>query len=403
MRGYTLDVMNDFDSELDCLSLGTLCGCPTANLRVGPYRGEDPGDPPRGAPLTSAPLSPRRPVLRLVSATDAPQARAPAMVWATSIPTREPPRDAETLGGIVGARIPAGPPRLAPVTQTDQRRAGRRPGQARIRDWHDLPAASAAAPVLIRLRRSHAEGPRRDLVAVRDIRFLSICGRRRRPVLGRAHIAYRPNGDRVAGPTRLKQLITLLAQQPQPLELIAGRIAAAVIRQLRAAGVAVVCEAHALSPNGPREDSPPAPATSLAFGGVFRVDSPEREQALALLGFRTPQRPADAVCITAPAHRDWGRGLGGTGECSQPTRHASDAVERSDGGSDSARPLCLKVHTWCEERSAPNRPAKPSGERRTHSVALKEASCRDERSRRPLHAQEHKFVRWSEVVTAKET
>ena len=81
-----------------------------------------------------------------------------------------------------------------------------------------------------------------ELVLVKDIRFESTCEHHLLPFVGKAHVAYIPNG-KVVGLSKIPRVIDVLAKRPQLQERLTEEVADLLMSQLGAKGVAVVMEA----------------------------------------------------------------------------------------------------------------------------------------------------------------
>ncbi len=82
-----------------------------------------------------------------------------------------------------------------------------------------------------------------DMVLVRDIDFASHCEHHMVPFVGKAHIAYYPNGG-VVGLSKLARLVEIFARRLQTQETMTAQIADAMERELQPMGVAVMIEAE---------------------------------------------------------------------------------------------------------------------------------------------------------------
>jgi GTP cyclohydrolase IA len=81
-----------------------------------------------------------------------------------------------------------------------------------------------------------------EMVVVRDIEFYSLCEHHMLPFLGRAHVAYIPNG-RVIGLSKIPRIVDMFARRLQVQERMTRQIADFLEQLLNPQGVAVVVEA----------------------------------------------------------------------------------------------------------------------------------------------------------------
>ena len=81
-----------------------------------------------------------------------------------------------------------------------------------------------------------------EMVLLRGIRLESFCEHHILPIIGKAHIAYVPNG-RVVGVSKLARVLEVYAKRMQIQEKLTAQVANTVNEVLRPKGVAVVIEA----------------------------------------------------------------------------------------------------------------------------------------------------------------
>jgi GTP cyclohydrolase I len=81
-----------------------------------------------------------------------------------------------------------------------------------------------------------------DTILLRSIPLVSTCEHHLAPILGHAHVAYRPNG-RVVGISKLSRLVDAYARRLQLQERLTRQIALTLDEALAPRGVAVVIEA----------------------------------------------------------------------------------------------------------------------------------------------------------------
>lgn len=80
-----------------------------------------------------------------------------------------------------------------------------------------------------------------DMVIIRDIEFYSLCEHHMLPFLGRAHVAYIPDG-KVIGLSKIPRIVDMFARRLQVQERMTRQIADYVNQILKPRGVAVVVE-----------------------------------------------------------------------------------------------------------------------------------------------------------------
>jgi GTP cyclohydrolase I len=114
-----------------------------------------------------------------------------------------------------------------------------------------------------------------DLVLVRDISFTSHCEHHVVPFVGKAHIAYYPDGG-VVGLSKLARLVDVFARRLQTQEAMTAQIADAIARNLHPRGVAVMVEAEhmCMSMRGVLKQG--ASTVTMRFSGVFE-DNPAQQ------------------------------------------------------------------------------------------------------------------------------
>lgn len=121
-----------------------------------------------------------------------------------------------------------------------------------------------------------------DLVLVRDIPFTSHCEHHVVPFVGKAHIAYYPNGG-VVGLSKLARLVDVYARRLQTQEAMTSQIAAAIDQALTPRGVAVLVDAEhmCMSMRGVLKQG--SSTVTVQFSGVFRDDPAEQAHFYTLL------------------------------------------------------------------------------------------------------------------------
>src|SRR5213082_272728 len=78
-----------------------------------------------------------------------------------------------------------------------------------------------------------------EIILVKDIELYSMCEHHLLPFIGKAHVAYLPNG-KVVGLSKIARVIEALARRPQVQEKMTEDIADLLMAELDARGVAVI-------------------------------------------------------------------------------------------------------------------------------------------------------------------
>jgi GTP cyclohydrolase I len=120
-----------------------------------------------------------------------------------------------------------------------------------------------------------------DLVLVRDIDFASHCEHHMVPFVGKAHIAYYPNGG-VVGLSKLARLVEVYARRLQTQETMTAQIADAMQQALAPFGVAIMIEAEHMCMSIRGVQKKGASTITTRFTGRFR-DPAEQVRFLTLV------------------------------------------------------------------------------------------------------------------------
>jgi GTP cyclohydrolase I len=122
-----------------------------------------------------------------------------------------------------------------------------------------------------------------EIVLLKDIPLYSICEHHLAPFIGKAHVAYIPQGNRVTGLSKLARVVDILAKRLQVQERLTTQIADVIMRKLKPKGVMVVIEANHLCMTMRGVRKPGTITITSAVRGVFRTNSKTRQETLALI------------------------------------------------------------------------------------------------------------------------
>ena len=119
-----------------------------------------------------------------------------------------------------------------------------------------------------------------EMVLVRDIEFYSLCEHHLLPFIGRAHIAYIPDG-KVIGLSKIPRIVDMYARRLQVQERLTRQIADLLQETLQPQGVAVVIEASHMCSMMRGVKKHDARMTTSAMHGAFRANLATRQEFLA--------------------------------------------------------------------------------------------------------------------------
>jgi GTP cyclohydrolase I len=118
-----------------------------------------------------------------------------------------------------------------------------------------------------------------EMVVVRDIEFYSLCEHHMLPFIGRAHVAYLPDG-KVLGLSKIPRIVDMYARRLQVQERMTRQIADFLMDILKPQGVGVVIEAMHMCSMMRGVKKHDARMTTSAMHGAFRKNPPTRQEFL---------------------------------------------------------------------------------------------------------------------------
>ena len=121
-----------------------------------------------------------------------------------------------------------------------------------------------------------------QMVLVKDIELYSTCEHHMMPFLGKAHIAYIPNG-KITGLSKIARVVNTFARRLQVQERLTVEIRDCIQNSLEPMGVAVVIEAMHTCMKIRGVEKSNSITTTSAFSGVFLKDARTRNEFLNLI------------------------------------------------------------------------------------------------------------------------
>ena len=121
-----------------------------------------------------------------------------------------------------------------------------------------------------------------QMVLVKDIELYSTCEHHIMPFIGKAHVAYIPNGT-ITGLSKIARVVETYARRLQVQERLTVQIRDCIQDTLKPLGVAVVIEASHTCMQIRGIQKANATTTTSAFSGVFLKDERTRNEFLNLI------------------------------------------------------------------------------------------------------------------------
>ncbi|MBQ3722605.1 MAG: GTP cyclohydrolase I FolE [Bacteroidales bacterium] len=121
-----------------------------------------------------------------------------------------------------------------------------------------------------------------QMVLVKDIELYSTCEHHLLPFIGKAHVAYIPNG-KITGLSKIARVVETYARRLQVQERLTVQIRDCIQEALQPLGVAVVIEANHTCMQLRGVEKANAVTTTSAFSGVFLKDPRTRNEFLNLI------------------------------------------------------------------------------------------------------------------------
>ena len=121
-----------------------------------------------------------------------------------------------------------------------------------------------------------------EIILVKDIELYSLCEHHLLPFIGKAHVAYIPDG-KVVGLSKVARVVDMFARRLQIQENLTMQIADALMQTLQPRGVGIVIEAKHLCMMMRGVEKQNSVMTTSCLLGSFKEDARTRSEFLALL------------------------------------------------------------------------------------------------------------------------
>ena len=121
-----------------------------------------------------------------------------------------------------------------------------------------------------------------EMELIKDIRFVSFCEHHLLPFIGKAHVAYIPNG-KVIGLSKIPRVVDVLSKRPQMQERLTEELADLLMKEQDVKGVAVVIEASHTCMTIRGVNKPDSTFVTSAMRGVFKEKLATRSEVMSLI------------------------------------------------------------------------------------------------------------------------
>ncbi|RAZ46556.1 GTP cyclohydrolase I FolE [Campylobacter hyointestinalis] len=121
-----------------------------------------------------------------------------------------------------------------------------------------------------------------EMVLIKDIEFYSLCEHHLLPIIGRAHVAYIPNG-KVVGLSKIPRMVNIYARRLQIQEQMTEQIAIALQEVINPKGVGVVVEARHMCVEMRGVQKINSITTTSALRGIFIKSAETRKEFFDLI------------------------------------------------------------------------------------------------------------------------
>jgi GTP cyclohydrolase I len=133
------------------------------------------------------------------------------------------------------------------------------------------------------------ESSNNEMVLIRNIEFYSMCEHHLLPIIGRAHVAYIPDG-KVVGLSKIPRMVDIFARRLQIQEQLTEQIAHAIDDVIKPKGVGVVIEARHMCMEMRGVEKINSTTTTSALRGMFIKNTDTRREFFSLINASADKR-----------------------------------------------------------------------------------------------------------------
>ena len=121
-----------------------------------------------------------------------------------------------------------------------------------------------------------------EMIVVKDIEFYSMCEHHMLPIIGKAHVAYIPNG-KVVGLSKIPRVVDVFARRLQIQEQMTEQIADALNDSIKPKGMAVVIDARHMCMEMRGVEKICSTTVTSALRGLFKNNKKTKDEFLSII------------------------------------------------------------------------------------------------------------------------
>jgi GTP cyclohydrolase I len=121
-----------------------------------------------------------------------------------------------------------------------------------------------------------------EMVVVKDIEFYSMCEHHMLPIIGKAHVAYIPNG-KVVGLSKIPRVVNVFARRLQIQEQLTEQIAEAIHTAIHPKGVAVIIDARHMCMEMRGVEKICSSTVTSSLRGLFKKEKKTKDEFLSII------------------------------------------------------------------------------------------------------------------------
>lgn len=121
-----------------------------------------------------------------------------------------------------------------------------------------------------------------EMVVVKDIEFYSMCEHHVLPIIGKAHVAYIPDG-KVIGLSKIPRVVNVFARRLQIQEQMTEQIADAIQEAINPKGIAVVIDARHMCMEMRGVEKINSTTVTSALRGIFKKEKKTKDEFMSII------------------------------------------------------------------------------------------------------------------------